>query len=252
LRTALQASERPTIVCLQAGDLNTGAFDAFDMVCDLSREVGAWVHVDGAFGLWAITSERHQHYLKGVALADSWATDGHKWLNLPFDSGFVFVADPQAHRAVFTQETSYSAATDGIREQKDWNPEWSRRGRGFTTYAALRSLGKAGIGQMVAQCCDLASALVDGLARLPGVEVLAKPRINQGLVRFLSPDGAHDARTDAVIAAIQASGEAWFGGTTWRGQRTMRISVCNWRTTSRDINRAIDSVSEVLASFIRR
>jgi glutamate/tyrosine decarboxylase-like PLP-dependent enzyme len=246
LREALQASDAPAIVCLQAGDLNTGAFDAFDTICTLAHKAGAWVHVDGAFGLWAATSERHRHHLRGVERADSWATDGHKWLNLPFDNGFVFVADPRAHRAVFTQETSYSVATDGVREQKDWNPEWSRRARGFTTYAALRSLGKSGIGDMVARCCDLAAALVEGLGRLPGVEVLAKPAINQGLVRFLAADGAHDARTDAVIAAIQASGEAWFGGTTWRGQRAMRISVCNWRTTPDDVARAVAAVSEIL------
>ena len=247
LAVALRASAgRPTIVCLQAGDLNTGAFDAFEPACSLAHAAGAWVHVDGAFGLWAATSERHCHYLDGVAHADSWATDGHKWLNLPFDNAFVFVADPDAHRAVFSQDTSYARPVPGVREQKDWNPEWSRRGRGFTVYAAIRELGRAGIGEMVARCCDLATQLVAGLADMPGVEVLAKPIINQGLVRFLDNGGDHDGRTDQVIAAIQASGEAWFGGTTWRGKRAMRISVCNWRTTGDDVRRTLAAFQKIL------
>ncbi|MGV2290495.1 aminotransferase class V-fold PLP-dependent enzyme [Trinickia sp. YCB016] len=246
LAAALRASDRPTAVCLQAGDLNTGAFDAFNEACELAHSAGAWVHVDGAFGLWAATSERHRHFLAGVERADSWATDGHKWLNLPFDNGFVFVADSEAHRAVFTMETSYSAASQGAREQRDWTPEWSRRGRAVSCYAAIRALGREGIGEMVARCCEHATQLVDGLAALPGVEVLARPRINQGLVRFLDRDGAHDARTDATIAAIQASGVAWFGGTTWRGKRAMRISVCNWRTTDDDVRRTLDAVAQIV------
>ena len=246
LAAALRASDRPTAVCLQAGDLNTGAFDAFNEACELAHSASAWVHVDGAFGLWAATSERHRHFLAGVERADSWTTDGHKWLNLPFDNGFVFVADPEAHRAVFTMETSYSAASQSAREQRDWTPEWSRRGRAVSCYAAIRALGREGIGEMVARCCDHATQLVDGLAALPGVEVLARPRINQGLVRFLDRDGAHDARTDATIKAIQASGVAWFGGTTWRGKRAMRISVCNWRTTDDDVRRALDAIGQIV------
>ena len=212
-----------------------------------AHAAGAWVHVDGAFGLWAATSDRHRHFLEGVAHADSWATDGHKWLNLPFDSGFVFVADADAHRAVFSQVTSYAMPVGGVREQKDWNPEWSRRGRAFVAYAAIRELGAAGIGRMVARCCDLATAMVDGLARLPGVDVLARPTINQGLVRFLDDAGNHDARTDSVIDAIQASGEAWFGGTHWQGKRAMRISVCNWRTTAQDVERTLAAFAAILA-----
>ena len=240
------AAERATIVCLQAGDLNTGAFDAFEPACNLAHAVGAWVHVDGAFGLWAATSKRHCHHLNGVAQADSWATDGHKWLNLPFDNGFVFVADADAHRSVFSQVTSYATPVHGVREQKDWNPEWSRRGRGFVVYAAIRELGRAGIGEMVARCCDLATKLVEGLADMPGVEVLARPIINQGLVRFLADSGDHDGRTEQVIAAIQASGEAWFGGTCWRGKRAMRISVCNWRTTEEDVRRVLAAFKKIL------
>jgi glutamate/tyrosine decarboxylase-like PLP-dependent enzyme len=248
LETALERSgNRPTIVCLQAGDLNTGAFDPFEHACALARAVRAWVHVDGAFGLWAATSARYRHLLAGVELADSWATDGHKWLNLPFDSGFVFVADPAAHSAVFAQPTSYAVPVEGVREAKDWNPEWSRRARGFVVYATLRALGRSGIAEMVERCCALAEKLVDGLGTLPGVEVLARPRINQGLVRFVAADGQHDRRTDEVIRAIQDSGVAWFGGTTWRGKRAMRISVCNWRTTEDDVDQAIAAMRKILA-----
>jgi glutamate/tyrosine decarboxylase-like PLP-dependent enzyme len=186
-----------------------------------------------------------------VEHADSWATDGHKWLNLPFDSGFVFVADPAAHRAVFTQPTSYAVPVEGVRDPKDWNPEWSRRGRAFTVYAALRSLGRSGIAEIVNRCCALATGLVEGLGALPGVEVLARPGINQGLVRFLDPDGHHDRHTDRVIAAIQAAGVTWFGGTTWQGRRAMRISVCNWRTSEEDIAETITAVGKSLESTRR-
>jgi glutamate/tyrosine decarboxylase-like PLP-dependent enzyme len=251
LAAALERSgDSPTIVCLQAGDLNTGAFDPFERACALAHAARAWVHVDGAFGLWAATSARHRHLLADVERADSWATDGHKWLNLPFDSGLVFVADPAAHSAVFTQPTSYAIPAEGVREPKDWNPEWSRRARGFVVYAALRALGRSGVGEIVERCCGLATRLVDGLATLPGVEVLARPRINQGLVRFLADDGQHDRRTDRIIAAIQESGTTWFGGTTWRGKRAMRISVCNWRTTESDVEQAVAAVRKVLEPAI--
>ncbi len=236
----------PTIVCLQAGELNTGAYDPFAPACDLAHAAGAWVHVDGAFGLWAAVSERRRDLLRGVERADSWATDGHKWLNLPYDCGFAFVADPEPHRAAFAQATSYAVLVDDTRRQMNWNPEWSRRGRGFAAYAAIQALGRSGIAAMVDRCCDLAAAMVDGLASLPGVEVLARPVINQALVRFVSPDGLHDARTDAVIRAIQDTGIAWFGGATWRGQRAMRISVCNWRTDAEDVRMTLDAVRRVL------
>jgi glutamate/tyrosine decarboxylase-like PLP-dependent enzyme len=236
----------PTILCLQAGDLHTGVFDPFEEACALAHAAGAWVHVDGAFGLWAATSARYRPLLRGVAHADSWATDGHKWLNLPFDNGFVFVADPAAHRAAFAQFTSYALPVEGVRGPINWNPEWSRRGRGFTTYATIRALGRAGIAEIVERCCRLATRLVDEVALLPGVEVLARPIINQGLVRFLDEGGDHDRRTDRVIERIQASGVAWFGGTTWRGRRAMRISVCNWRTTDADVDRAVADIVRIL------
>ncbi len=235
-----------TIVCLQAGDLNTGVFDDFARICPIAHQAGAWVHVDGAFGLWAATSPRYRHLLNGAALADSWATDGHKWLNLPFDSGFVFVADPASHSAAFAQNTSYSVPLGTLRNQKDWNPEWSRRGRGFPVYAAIRALGRSGIAEIVERCCAHAARLVEGIGALDGAEILAAPVINQGLVRFRAADGNHDRRTDAVIKRIQDAGIAWFGGVTWHDVRAMRVSVCNWLTSERDIERSIDAVREAL------
>jgi glutamate/tyrosine decarboxylase-like PLP-dependent enzyme len=243
-----QTDGGPTVVCLQAGDLNTGVFDPFEPACRLAHAAEAWVHVDGAFGLWAAVSERYRHLLEGVQLADSWATDGHKWLNLPFDSGLVFVADAAAHRASFAQDTSYSVPTEQVRNQKDWNPEWSRRGRGFPFYAAVRALGRSGIGALVDRCCGHAERLVREIGRLDGAEVVASPVINQGLVRFLSRDGNHDAFTDKVIRAIQQDGVAWFGGVTWSGRRAMRISVCNWLTSDDDIDRTVASIARVLAN----
>jgi glutamate/tyrosine decarboxylase-like PLP-dependent enzyme len=250
LEQALRRSaEIPTIVCLQAGDLNTGVFDPFDRICPIARAAEAWVHIDGAFGLWAATSQRYRHLLGGAEQADSWVTDGHKWLNLPFDSGLVFVADAAAHRAAFSLSTSYSVPVGELRNQKDWNPEWSRRGRGFAAYAAIRALGRSGIGDLVDRCCAHASRLVKSIGELPGVEILAAPIINQGLVRFHGSDGDHDRRTDAVITRIQKKGVAWFGGATWRGMRVMRVSVCNWATTERDVDRSIETVREAVSEL---
>ncbi len=244
-------SDRATIVSLQAGDLNSGVFDSFKALCPIARKHKAWVHVDGAFGLWAAASPLYRHLLEGVELADSWATDGHKWLNLPFDSGFVFVAEPAAHRAAFSQATSYAVPLADLRNQKDWNPEWSRRGRGFAAYAALRHLGTEGLSDLVERCCSHASKLVEAIDAMVGAEALAHPVINQGLVRFLSPDGDHDRRTDEVIALLQDSGEVWFGGVTWQGRRAMRISVCNWLTSDQDIERTIEVVQSVLSEMSR-
>lgn len=249
LATVLDADAgRPTIVVLQAGDLNTGTFDDFPAAIALARRHGDWVHVDGAFGLWAAASPRLAPLLDGVAAADSWATDGHKWLNLPFESGFVFVADPTAHSAALAQPTSYSIPVEGVRNPMSWNPEWSRRARGFAVYAALRHLGRSGLADLVERCCDHARAIVDGLAALDGVEVLARPVINQGLVRFRDPARNHDGRTDRAIAEIQRRGRVWFGGTTWRGKRAMRISVCNWRTGTDDVEAAVAAVAEALSA----
>ncbi|WP_419905535.1 pyridoxal phosphate-dependent decarboxylase family protein [Kiloniella sp.] len=168
---------QPTIVCLQAGDLNTGAFDNFKEAIPLAKAQNAWVHVDGAFGLWAASSKKHRHLLEGAELADSWATDGHKWLNLPFDSGFVFVADPSTHSAALTQSTSYSIPIEGVRNPMDWNLEWSRRARGYPVYAALRTLGRNGLEDLVNKSCLYADRLVTGISKLND------PRQSRGLKR---------------------------------------------------------------------
>ncbi|MEQ9400413.1 MAG: aminotransferase class V-fold PLP-dependent enzyme [Longimicrobiales bacterium] len=257
LEHALDAEpDRPTVVTLMAGDLNTGAADPFPEACAAAHARGAWVHVDGAFGLWMNASPRQRACLDGVEQADSWATDGHKWLQLPFDHGFAFVKDREAHHASMAMTAGYFIAADGAgRDAMNWNPEWSRRPRGVVTYAAVRALGRDGVARIVDEGCRLAERLVEGLGAMPGVEVLAPARMNQGLVRFLDPasddDADHDRRTDAVVEAIRAEGTAWFGPTTWAGKRAMRISVCNLRTTDADVDRTLDAVARVLAHTAR-
>lgn len=252
LEAALRESpETPTIVLLQAGDLNVGAFDPYSELIPLAHRYGAWVHIDGAFGLWVNASAQYRHLLEGVEQADSWATDGHKWLNVPYDSGFAFVAHPDAHRNAMAHHASYVSYNEQVREQKDWTPVWSRRGRGFAAYAALRELGRNGVASLVERNCEAARALARGMSALPGVVLVREPRINQGLVRFLDPrPGAteqdHDARTDAVTEAVLETGEALFSNTTWRGKRYMRISVCNWQTNDDDVARAIAAVASVV------
>jgi glutamate/tyrosine decarboxylase-like PLP-dependent enzyme len=241
-----------TILHLQAGDINTGEFDDFATLIPIAHHYGAWVHVDGAFGLWAAASPDHRHLLLGAERADSWATDGHKWLNVPFDCGYAFVAHSDAHRAAMSHHASYLTHAEQARDELDWTPEWSRRARGFATYAAIRQLGRRGIADLVADCCTHAHDLTTHIGRLPGAELLWEPIINQGLVRFLANGAAptaadHDRRTDEVIAAVTASGDAFFSGTTWRGMRCMRISVCSWMTTTNDVTRTVEAVRRVLA-----
>ena len=253
LERALTAHEGgPAIVVLQAGELNTGVFDDFETLIPIAKRHNAWVHIDGAFGLWAAAAALLPPPSQPEPMrADSWATDGHKWLNVPYDCGYAFVADPDAQRASMSYQASYLVFDSAARDQIDWNPEWSRRARGFSTYAAIRQLGRHGIGEIVERCCDHASALTLGIGGLPGAEVLCTPTINQGLVRFLDPHGADDdRRTDEIIAAVQASGEAFLGGVTWRGKRAMRISVCNWMTTDRDVERVIAAFAQALREAI--
>jgi glutamate/tyrosine decarboxylase-like PLP-dependent enzyme len=248
LETALQsAPEQPTIVSLAAGDLNRGAFDPFEVICDMAHRHGAWVHVDGAFGLWVAASPRLRHLVRGVAGADSWATDAHKWLNVPYDSGIAFVAHPEAHRLAMTIPVAYKVEVGGARDQIDWNPEWSRRARAIPLYAALRNLGRQGVADVVERCCDLAAELVERLAELPDVEIVSRPIINQGLLRFRDAGGDHDARTEQVISRIVDGGEVWFGPTTWNGMRVMRISVSSYRTSKADIERAVAAVAAALS-----
>jgi glutamate/tyrosine decarboxylase-like PLP-dependent enzyme len=252
LRSALEAeSERPTIVCLQAGEINTGVSDDFAQLIPIAKEADAWVHVDGAFGLWAAASEKLRSQVVGVELADSWATDGHKWLNVPYDSGFAFVRDRTAHRAAFAQKAAYLTHQEEVRDQMDWTPEFSRRARGFATYAAIRQLGRRGIADLMERCCRHAHAIVTGIGKLEGARVVYEPKLNQGLIQFLdlregATDADHSRRTDEVIARILKSGEALFSGSQWKGARVMRVSVCSWQTTDADVERVVRAVEMVL------
>jgi glutamate/tyrosine decarboxylase-like PLP-dependent enzyme len=252
LESALAASpDAPTVVVLQAGDLNIGAFDSFSELIPIAKKYGAWVHVDGAFGLWAAASPRLRPRMSGASMADSWATDGHKWLNVPYDCGYAFVADGAAHRSAMATRVNYISYSSDVRDEGDWNPEWSRRARGFPTYAAIRQLGRGGIAGLVENCCDHAHALVTGIGRLDGAEVLFMPTLNQGLVRFIDRRAGagpadHDRRTDAIVEAICAGGEALFSGTMWQGRRAMRVSVCSWRTTASDVERTVSCIARAL------
>ena len=247
----------PTIVLLQAGDINIGAYDNFEQIIPIAKKHGAWVHVDGAFGLWAGASAGTRHLVKNIDGSDSWATDGHKWLNVPFDCGFAFVRDSDAHRASLASHASYITHVTNARDQMDWNPEWSRRSRAFSVYAALRQLGRKGVADLVERCCKHARSIVVGIGELDGAEMLWEPAINQGLVRFIDPrpgatDDDHDRYTEEVIAKILETGEAFFGATTWRGRRAMRVSVCNWQTSEADVERVIRAVQAVLDSGVSR
>jgi glutamate/tyrosine decarboxylase-like PLP-dependent enzyme len=237
-RVLAAAPPGPTIVCAQIGEVNTGTVDPLADVCAVAHEHGAWVHVDGAFGLWAAASPTLRPLVAGLERADSWATDGHKWLNVPYDSGLVFCAHPDAHRAAMAVNAAYLERNeDDPREQMDWNPEFSRRARGVPVYAALRALGRSGVADMVDRCHDMARRFGDALRGEPGVEVLNDIVLNQVLVRFT---GA--VPTDEVIRRVQDDGTCWLSGTTWRGEHAMRISVSNWQTTEDDVDRSVAAI----------
>ena len=243
LRAALGAGSGPTIVCAQAGNVNTGAVDPLGETCDLAHQAGAWVHVDGAFGMWAAASPTLRHLVAGVERADSWATDAHKWLNVPYDSGLVFCAHPDAHRAAMGVRASYLIhGGEGERDELDHNPEFSRRARGFAVYAAIRAQGRAGIAGQVDRCCALARRFAERLAAHDGVEVLNDVVLNQVLVRFQAADGDHDAHTRGVVGRVQQDGTCWMSGTTWHGQAAMRISVTNWSTDEADVDRSVAAI----------
>jgi glutamate/tyrosine decarboxylase-like PLP-dependent enzyme len=236
LRAALAGGDGPAIVCAQAGEVNSGAFDPLDAVCAAAAEHGAWVHVDGAFGLWAAAAPSLAHLVAGVGRADSWATDAHKWLNVPYDAGLAFVAHPDAHHGAFSASAAYLPT--GARDAMDWTPEASRRARSFAIWAALRSLGRDGVADMVERCCACARRFAEVLDAQDGVEVLNDAVLNQVLVRF----GDDDATTDAVVAAVQDEGTCWMGPPAWRGRRAMRISVSNWATTVDDVDRSCAAI----------
>ena len=244
LRDAIGGGAGPTIVCAQVGNVNTGSFDPLDEIADIAHEADAWLHVDGAFGLWAGASPALRHLVTGVERADSWATDSHKWLNVPYDSGIAFCADADAHQASMSVRAGYLVQADsgGPRDQLDFNPEFSRRARGFPVYAAVRALGRSGVAELIERCCAHARRFAEALAEATDVEVLNDVVLNQVLVRFTDQAGNHDAYTRAVIEAVQSDGTCWLGGTSWHGMEAMRISVSNWSTTSEDVECSIEAI----------
>jgi glutamate/tyrosine decarboxylase-like PLP-dependent enzyme len=243
LARALATGDQPTIVCAQAGNVNTGAFDPLDAIADLTSRHGAWLHVDGAFGLWAAASATLKHQTRGVERADSWATDAHKWLNVPYDSGLVFVAHPAAHRAAMSMSAAYLLrSAEEPREPMDWTPEASRRARGFSVYAALGSLGRRGIEELIDRCCRLARRFADRLRQEPTIRILNEVVLNQVLVRVVPPAGDADAATRDAIRRVQDERICWLGGTRWHDMEAMRISVSNWSTTEADVDRSVESI----------
>jgi len=241
---ASDGDDRPTIVCAQLGEVNSGAMDQLDAIADATEPARAWLHVDGAFGLWARASRTHAPLAAGAERADSWATDAHKWLNVPYDCGLAICADPVSHRRAMGVTASYLVQSDDERRDAvDWTPEFSRRARGTVVYAALRTLGRDGLEALVDRCCEAAAAYAKGLADVDGVEVL-ESGLDQVLLAF-----GDDQRTAAVIAAVQDSGVAWMSGTRWRDRAAMRISVVNWQTGPDDVDRTIAAIASAVADL---
>jgi glutamate/tyrosine decarboxylase-like PLP-dependent enzyme len=241
---ALSKSE-PTIVCIQAGNVNTGAFDPAAEICAVAHETGSWVHVDGAFGLWAAASPRRSHLVAGVAEADSWATDAHKWLNVPYDSGLAFVRRPESLKAAMAISAAYLPEGE-VREPMQYTPEASRRARGVEVWAALRSLGREGLADLIERNCEYAARFAEGF-RAAGYEVVNEVVLNQVLVSF----GDEEA-TRRVIAGVQAEGTCWCGGTVWQGRAAMRVSVSSWATTEEDVERSLEAIMRVASAVGRK
>jgi glutamate/tyrosine decarboxylase-like PLP-dependent enzyme len=250
LRAALGRIDGPAIVCAQAGEVNTGAFDPLAEVSDAAKEAGAWLHVDGAFGIWAAVSPGLRHLVDGIERADSWTTDAHKWLNVPYDSGIVLCAHPESHRAAMAAAAEYLIQDEGgrrVRDPLDWVPEFSRRARGFAVYAALRSLGRSGVRELVERCCACARRFAELASDVPGVEVVNEVVLNQVLFRF-----EDDSRTDEVLARVQRESRVWMSGTKWDGRKAIRISVSNWQTTEEEIELAVGEFADAAqAAFTR-
>lgn len=250
LRARLAALEGPTIICVEAGNLNTGAFDDLAAVADAADEHRGrghptWVHVDGAVGLWAAAAAGCAELVAGLDRADSWSTDAHKLLGVPYDSGIAICRHPAAHRAAMSVQAAYLVHSDGaVRDQMDWNPEFSRRSRGLAVYAALRALGREGVAALVERVRALAQRFADELAASGQAAIVNDVVFNQVLVRWHPPggEGDPDSFTDEVIARIQADGTAFFSGTTWGGMRLMRISVADWATDESDVDRAVTAL----------
>lgn len=243
-RVLAERPDAPTILVLQSGNVNTGACDDLRAAIGLARGIGnCWVHVDGAFGLWAAACADTRQLVDGVELADSWCTDGHKWLNVPYDCGLVFCADPAAHVTATSYSAAYLVGAGAAHSPSDYVLESSRRARGFAVWAALRELGSSGVADLVARCCRLARRFAEGLVA-GGVEIANDVVLNQVLAGF-----GTDERTDLVVDAVQRDGTCWLGGTTWRGRRYMRVSVSNWSTTEEDVDRSVAAILRVAAGL---
>jgi glutamate/tyrosine decarboxylase-like PLP-dependent enzyme len=250
LSRALVDGSGPTIVCAQAGEVNTGAFDPLAEIADACRDAHAWLHVDGAFGIWAAVSPRLRHLVAGLELADSWTTDAHKWLNVPYDSGIVLCAHPESHRRAMTVQAAYLIQDEGqrrVRDQVDWVPEFSRRARGFAVYAALRSLGRTGVVELVERCCEQARRFAEQIAAVRGVQVLNEVVLNQVLFSF-----EDDERTDEALADVQAAGEVWLSGTTWNGRKAIRVSVSNWQTGDQETDLVVEAFRRAVEAPLAR
>lgn len=252
LRAALATSSTPAIICAQAGGVNTGAFDDIAAIADLAEAHQAWLHVDGAFGLWAAVAPELRHLTRGIERADSWTTDAHKWLNVPHDSGIVLTAHPAAHKAAMSVpgEGYLARSDDGRRDPYQWVPEMSRRARAFAIQAALLAFGRQGLAEMIARCCRLTRRMRDHLAGLEGVAILNDVVLNQ-LLFTVTPQVALDSEAadgfvDGVAAAIQAEGTCWLGATTWRGRRALRFSVSNYSTSEADIDLSAAAIRRVI------
>ncbi|MCB0142072.1 MAG: aspartate aminotransferase family protein [Caldilineaceae bacterium] len=240
---ALPALNEHTILCIQAGNVNTGAFDPAADLCQAAQQAGAWVHVDGAFGLWALAAPARAHLAAGLEMADSWATDGHKWLNVPYDSGLVFIRRPEHLHASMAASAAY-LMQDGPREPLHYTPEMSRRARGIEVWAALRSLGRQGLAHMIERNCQQAARFGQGL-QAAGYEILNDVVLNQVLVSFGDAE-----KTQRVIQAIQQEGTCWCGSTVWQGRAAMRISVSSWATTDEDVERSLAAMVRVAREIV--
>jgi glutamate/tyrosine decarboxylase-like PLP-dependent enzyme len=239
LRDALSHGAGPAIVCAQAGNVATGAFDAFEPIADACTEHGAWLHVDGAFGLWAAAAPALRYLTEGVARADSWAVDAHKWLNVPYDGAMAIVADSAAHIAAMGLAGPYLVADPGQRDGTNYVPESSRRARVVPIYAALRSLGRTGVAELIERNCAQARRMAERLAAIPGARIANDVVLNQVLVQLPGGDDANRA----AVAAVQRDGTCWLGGTTWHGEYVLRVSISNWSTTDDDVDRSADAIA---------
>ena len=254
LAAILRGGSGPCIVCTQIGNVNTGDADPISEIAPLTRERGAWLHVDGAFGLWAATSPSRRHLAAGIEQADSLATDAHKWLNVPYDCGIVLTAHAESHQRALLMPAHYIQATPGERDPRAFTPDESRRARALPVYAALRALGRDGIGELVDRCCRLATQMAAALAKHGCVRILNDVVLNQVLVQFRPPGGDDDAAaalTHAVISRVQEGGTCWAGGTKWHGQTAMRVSISNWSTTPDDIEWSATAILSALDDAVK-